>query len=260
MAIVKENYMIEGQPKRVDKRKKKFNKYKLDDLTLALHKVGTNVYKAAQSHGPVFIQGGSGITNELVARSVHMTSSRYKNNFVLVHCASISNEFLDLELFGYRQISSCSSVTVCKGKFELANQGTLFLDGIDELNFKQQKKLLHVLQDKTITRVSDTKPISVDVRIIVSSHTNLGNKANNGNFSRELLHHLNNFQIQIPKLKRGIEDFSALVHSITKNIKTKSEHKHSIKPEAIQALNVFLRSSDKHEQSEFEYLIKNRSE
>ena len=69
MAIVKENNMIEGQPKRVDKRKKKFNKYKLDDLTLALHKVGTKVYKAAQSHGPVFIQGGSGITNELVRQT-----------------------------------------------------------------------------------------------------------------------------------------------------------------------------------------------
>ena len=252
--------MIDGQSKRVDKRKKKFNKNTLDNFSLALQKVSTNVYEAAQNQSPVFIQGESKITNELVARSVHMTSSRFNNNFVLVHCGSISNEFLDLELFGYRQISSSGSMTVCKGKFELADQGTLFLDGIDELNLKQQNRLLHVLQNKTITRVGDTKPISVDVRIIVSTQTNLKNKVNSGNFSRELLHHLNKFQIQIPQLKRSVEDFSALVHAITKNIKTKSEHKHSIKPEAIQALNEFLRSSNKCEQSEFENLMNNRSE
>ena len=252
--------MIDGQSKRVDKRKKKFNIYTLDDFTLALHKVGTNVYEAAQSHAPVFIQGESEITNELIARSVHMTSSRYKNNFVLVHCASISNEFLDLELFGYRQISSSGSITVQNGKFELANQGTLFLDRIDELNLKQQKRLLNVLQNKTITRVGDKKPISVDVRIIVSTQTNLEKKVDSGSFSRELLHHLNKLQIHIPQLKRGIEDFSALVNIITKNVKTKSEDKHSIKPEAIQALNEFLRSSDKHEQSEFENFMNDRNE
>ena len=243
MEIEKENYMIDGHSKHVDKRKKEFNESLKDDYELAVQKLGITLNKVAQNHEPVLIQGNSDIINELVARSIHLTSSRYKENFVLANCTSISSEFLDLEheLFGYWQISSSGTMTMFKNKFELANHGTLYLNRIDELSLGQQKSLLNILQTDTFTRVGETNPIKKNVKIIASTQADFYKKIKTKDINQELLSHLNKFKIKTPQVNKNIEDITILVNAITKNIKIEPKDNPLIKIDALHAFEELLR-------------------
>ncbi len=232
--------MIDGQTERVDLRKKTSKNSLSDEHSLAIHKVGELVHHVAGSNTTVLIQGESGLCNELVARSVYISSPRCKHHFVSVHCASILKDLLEIELFGHKQQACSGASTDHKGHFELAHHGTLFLDDIGELNMRMQAKLLRVLQEKTIVRVGDTKPIKVDVRIIAATQTNLEEMVNNGEFQEDLFYCLNVFPIHIPSLRRNAEDFSALVHAITENIKKEPQNETVVKLEAMQTLTEYI--------------------
>ncbi|MEA3478876.1 MAG: sigma-54 dependent transcriptional regulator [Bacteroidota bacterium] len=154
----------------------------------------------------VIIQGETGSGKEYVARSIHFNSKREKGPFVAVDCGALPTGLVNSELFGHIKGSFTGAVFDKKGLFEQANGGTLFLDEISNLDADHQMKLLRVLQEKTITRLGDTKAIKVDVRLVVASNEDLSLEVEKNNLREDLYHRLNEFMINLPPLRERGED------------------------------------------------------
>jgi len=219
----------------------------LDRHSSVIRKVGEFVQRAADSNTTVLIQGESNICNELVARSVHISSPRCAHQFIPVHCASIPKDLLEIELFGHKKQACSSAITDHKSRFELAHHGTLYLADIGDLDLRMQAKLLRVLLEKTIVRVGDTNPIEVDVRTIAATQTSIKEMVINGEFRGDLFYHLNIFPIQIPPLRKNAEDFSALVYAITEKLKKAPQSETAIKQEAIHTLTEYIWQGNEQE-------------
>jgi PAS domain S-box-containing protein len=156
------------------------------------------------------ITGESGTGKELIAHEIHSRSPRSKNAMVRVNCASIPRELYESEFFGHTKGAFTGAVRDRTGRFELANQGTLFLDEVGEIPLDLQSKLLRVLQEGTFERVGDEKTRNVDVRIIAASNRDLKLEVERGNFREDLYYRLNVFPISIPPLRKRIEDIPLL--------------------------------------------------
>ncbi|MBN1302453.1 MAG: sigma-54-dependent Fis family transcriptional regulator [Melioribacteraceae bacterium] len=163
------------------------------------------IEKYAKSDVNVLINGPSGTGKELVAWNIHLKSNRKYENFVPINCGSIPGELIESELFGYERGSFTGAVTTGKsGLFEIANNGTIFLDEVAELPLSAQVKLLRVIQEGEIEKIGRTKKISVNVRIIAATNKNLVNEVNNKKFREDLYYRLNVVPIDIvPLRKRG---------------------------------------------------------
>jgi len=162
---------------------------------------------ASTSDAPVLITGETGTGKEIVAHYIHRNSLRADGPFIRVNCAAIPGELFESELFGYEKGSfTGASSHGKKGKFELAQGGTILLDEIGELPLNMQAKLLRVLQDYTIDRVGGTKPVKVDFRLIASTNQDLQNMIKNGLFRKDLLYRINIFHIITPNLRDIPED------------------------------------------------------
>ena len=131
------------------------------------------IEKVSPTHASVLITGESGTGKELVAKAIHMNSPRESQPFIAVNCAALSDNLLESELFGHEKGAFTGAVAMRKGRFELADQGTIFLDEVGEIPLALQSKLLRVLQEKTFERVGGGKTIEVDVRIISASNKDL---------------------------------------------------------------------------------------
>ncbi|RLB05900.1 MAG: hypothetical protein DRG50_06490 [Deltaproteobacteria bacterium] len=167
---------------------------------------------AARSNSKVLLIGESGTGKELFAQAIHNHSSRRNGPFVAISCAAIPRDLIEAELFGYRD----GAFTGARrgghtGKFELADKGTLFLDEINAMPLDLQAKLLRVLQENVITRLGDTKPISVDVRVIAASNIDLVREVEQRNFREDLYYRLSVVEIFIPPLRERQEDIDLLV-------------------------------------------------
>ncbi len=208
----------------------------LDGHSLEIRKVSDLIIKVADTNATVLIQGESGTGKELVARSVHLCSSRRKKCFVPMNCAAIPKDLLESELFGHKKGAFTGAITERKGRFELAHQGSVFLDEIGDMDLSMQAKLLRVIQEKRIQQVGATKSIDVDVRIIAATHRNLEEMVQKGTFCEDLFYRLNAFPIKIPPLRRRAEDLPALTYAITEQIKKESNVEVIVKPEAMQVL------------------------
>jgi two-component system NtrC family response regulator len=173
-----------------------------------------NVFKTISKVGPtsatVLILGESGTGKELVAKSIHFNSPRRNKPIVAVNCAALAENLLESELFGHEKGAFTGAVARKKGRFELADGGTIFLDEIGELPPSLQVKLLRVLQEKTIERVGGTLPIPVDIRIIAATHRSLKQEIEEGRFREDLFYRLNVVKIQLPQLKQRPEDIRLL--------------------------------------------------
>jgi two-component system response regulator HydG len=154
----------------------------------------------------VIIQGETGSGKEYVARSIHFNSKREKGPFIAVDCGALPKGLVNSELFGHIKGSFTGAVFDKKGLFEQANGGTLFLDEISNLDADNQMKLLRVLQEKTITRLGDSKAIKVDVRLVVASNEDLSLEVEKSNLREDLYHRLNEFMINVPPLRERGED------------------------------------------------------
>ncbi len=154
----------------------------------------------------VLIQGETGSGKEYIARLIHRYSKRKTKKFVAIDCGAIPKELAASELFGHIKGSFTGAISDKAGYFEMANGGTIFLDEIGNLSYETQVKLLRAIQQKVITRVGDTKPISIDVRIISATNSNLKDHAREGGFREDLYHRLNEFKLELPPLRERKDD------------------------------------------------------
>lgn len=166
--------------------------------------------KVAQSNASVLILGENGTGKELIARYIHRLSLRRDKPFIAVSCAAIPSTLLESELFGYEKGAFTGALTQHKGRFELANQGTIFLDEIGDLLPETQSKLLRVLQEREFERLGSTKTIKVDVRVIAATNQNLEEKIKQKLFREDLFYRLNVFPIYVPPLRDRKDDIIIL--------------------------------------------------
>jgi sigma-54 specific flagellar transcriptional regulator A len=208
----------------------------LDGHSHAIRNVCRLVEHVSVTSANVLILGESGTGKELVARAVHKYSSRGKYPFVPINCAAIPSELLESELFGHEKGAFTGAISTHKGRFELAQQGTIFLDEIGDMDLHMQAKLLRVLQEKTFERVGSAKPIHADVRVIAATHRNLEDMVAEGSFREDLFYRLNVFPIDLPPLRRRAEDIPVLIYAITEQLKRDQGAEFSLTNEAIRVL------------------------
>jgi DNA-binding NtrC family response regulator len=167
------------------------------------------------SKATILIEGESGTGKELIAQAVHQTSSRARSPFIPVHCAALSENLLESELFGHERGSFTGAVERRVGRFESADKGTLFLDEIGEISLSTQIKLLRFLETRTIERVGGSKPIELDVRLVAATNKNLEELCKQGKFREDLFFRLNVVRLLLPPLRDRSEDIPLLlVHYI----------------------------------------------
>ncbi|KAA3605227.1 MAG: NACHT domain-containing protein, partial [Calditrichaeota bacterium] len=177
-----------------------------------MEEVYSEIENASKVNFTVYIHGETGTGKELVAKSLHKLSSRRKNPFVAVNCSAIPKDLAESELFGHEKGAFSGATATKEGKFELANNGTLFLDEVAELSLEVQSKLLRVLQEKEIWRVGGKGSRKIDVRIVVATHKNLSEEVEKGNFREDLFHRLDVLKIEIPPLRDRKEDIPLLAY------------------------------------------------
>jgi PAS domain S-box-containing protein len=168
------------------------------------------LHEVAQGDWTVLIEGETGSGKELVARSLHMGSSRKKGPFIAINCAGLSESLLTSQLFGHRRGAFTGAVADQEGLFEAASGGTLFLDEIGDIPMATQVSLLRVLQEREIIRVGDTKARKVDVRVIVATHRNLVDEVTKGHFRQDLLYRIRVARIYVPALRERSSDIPLL--------------------------------------------------
>ena len=166
---------------------------------------------AAQSNSRVLILGESGSGKEIVAHILHDQSGRAEKPFIEMNCAAIPQELIESELFGHEKGSFTGAFERKKGKFELADEGTLFLDEVGDMSLSTQSKVLRVIETQEFQRVGGSKTIKVDVRIIAATNKDLREEVKKGNFREDLLYRLNVIPVVIPPLRNRKEDIPVLV-------------------------------------------------
>jgi DNA-binding NtrC family response regulator len=181
-----------------------------------IEKVLGRVRQVADSKASVLIEGESGTGKELVARALHGLSSRKGGPFVAVHCAALSPQLLESELFGHEKGSFTGATERRIGRFEQAQGGTIFLDEIGEIDAATQVKLLRVLGERTLERVGGNRLINVDVRLIAATHRSLDRLVQEGKFREDLYFRIRVVQIQMPPLRDRPEDIPILAESFRK--------------------------------------------
>ena len=169
------------------------------------------IEKIAPTEATVLVLGESGTGKELVARAIHTCSDRSDNAFVPVNCGAIPRDLLESELFGHKKGSFTGAISDRKGRFEIANGGTIFLDEIGDMSTDLQVKLLRVLQDRKIDPVGTVKSIPVNVRVVAATHRNLPELIQQGQFREDLYYRLNVIPIETPALRERKEDIEALI-------------------------------------------------
>ena len=204
----------------------------------AVGRIISEINRVAKSDFTVVIAGETGSGKEVIARAIHQASPRSKSSFVPVDCGAIPETLLESELFGHEKGAFTGAEVQKPGKFELAEGGTLFLDEISNMPMASQAKLLRVLQEKKVYRVGGTKPINVNVRLLVASNQDLHELTISGSFRRDLFYRLNEFTIVVPPLRERKEDIPYLAKRFldTANV----ELKKAVRGFSESALNVLF--------------------
>ena len=216
-------------------RKKVAKKYEIIGNSKSIMEIHAIIDKVANTEARVLITGESGTGKELVAHNIHEKSSRAKSPFIEVNCAAIPSELIESELFGHLKGSFTSAVKDREGKFEAANNGTIFLDEIGDMSLAAQAKVLRALEENKIQRVGSQKDISVDVRVLAATNKDLKKEIDDGNFREDLYHRLAVIVIKVPELSKRKSDIPILVDHFSniiskeQGIETKKFTKDSLK-------------------------------
>ena len=178
-----------------------------------MNKVFELIRLAAANDYPVLITGKTGTGKEMTAKAIHRLSSRAKKPLITINCGAIPENLLESELFGHEKGAFTGAATRQIGRFEQADQGTIFLDEIGELPLSLQVKLLRFLQESTIERLGGTQTITLNVRIIAATNINLEDAVKEGTFREDLFYRLNVLKLRLPDLKERQEDILLLAHN-----------------------------------------------
>ncbi|KAF0238348.1 MAG: Response [Prolixibacteraceae bacterium] len=206
----------------------------------AMHKVLHEIESVAQSNASVIITGESGTGKELVARAIHANSPRKYFPLVSVHCGALSESLLESELFGHEKGAFTGAIYTRKGRFEMADSGTIFLDEIATISSKMQVELLRVLESKSFVRVGGNKEIKSDFRVICATNRDLKTMVGNGAFREDLYYRLNVVNINVPPLRERIEDIPLLTeYFIKKYCTTMNRPVMTIETAALKRLEEF---------------------
>ena len=199
--------------------KKKVSKnFEMIGESKAISHIKDIIEKVAQTDARVLITGSNGTGKELVAHWLHQKSERSNGPMIEVNCAAIPSELIESELFGHVKGAFTSAVKDRAGKFEAANQGTIFLDEIGDMSLSAQAKVLRALQESRIQRVGSDKDIKVDVRVIAATNKDLKKEIEKGRFREDLYHRLAVILIQVPSLNERREDIPLLINHFTDKI------------------------------------------
>ena len=197
------------------------------------------ISQIADTDTNILITGDTGVGKSMIAKLIHNKSRRSNNPFVEINCGTIPTNLIESELFGYVGGAFTGANSKGKiGKIESANGGTLFLDEIGELSINLQIELLHVIQERVITKVGSTKSIKVDFRLIVATNTDLNKAVDNGSFRKDLYYRLNVIPIHIPSIKERPEDISPLIYHFLNKFNSKYEKNFSLSKEVEALLNM----------------------
>lgn len=195
--------------------------------------------QVAPSRATVLIQGESGTGKELVAHAIHNLSPRKQGPFVAVHCAGLPETLLESELFGHEKGSFTGASERRRGRFELAEGGSLFLDEISEISASTQVKLLRVLEERAFERVGGQESISVDIRLIAATNKNLEELVEQGKFRNDLFFRLNVVNINIPPLRERRDDIPLLVKHFATQIARENNKEIEITPDTLNAMTLY---------------------
>lgn len=197
------------------------------------------INQVAPTDATIYISGESGTGKELVAEAIHQQSMRADKAFVAVNCAALSDSLIEDELFGHEAGAYTGSKGARKGKFELADKGTIFLDEVAELSPVAQGKLLRILQEGTFERLGSERSSTVDVRVIAATHQDLAEKVKNGLFREDLFYRLNVIPIHVPPLRDRKGDIPLLANHFLVSFRKKlNRGPQSFSDEALEALKM----------------------
>ena len=202
-------------------RQKLTRQYSFHDIiskSPKMHEIFQLVQEISSLRSTVLIEGESGTGKELIARAIHFSGDRASKPFVGVSCAALAETLLESELFGHEKGSFTGAASQKKGKFEMSDGGTIFLDEIGDISAKLQMDLLRILQERSFYRVGGSEEIQVDVRVIAATNSNLHDAVISGKFRDDLFYRLNVINIHIPPLRERREDIPLLAHSFVERI------------------------------------------
>jgi len=206
----------------------------------AMRAVSDTASRVAQTDTTVLLTGESGTGKELLARAIHFNSGRARGAFVTVNCAAIPEQLLESELFGHRRGSFTGAVADKRGKFEMANGGTVFLDEIGELAPLLQVKLLRVLQEREIDKVGETRPIKIDVRVLAATNRDLEKMIAGATFREDLYYRLAVVSIRMPPLRERVDDIPLLVDGfLEKHAQRLGHARPAIQKDVYSAFNLY---------------------
>jgi len=215
--------------------------HKLDRLigkSLEIQKVSELIQQVSPTRATVLIEGESGTGKEVVAHLIHHLSGRPASKMVTVHCAALSPQLLESELFGHEKGAFTGASQRRIGRFEQADGGTIFLDEIGEIDAATQIKLLRILSERSLERVGSNTPVKIDVRVIAATNRNLREMVDAGTFREDLYFRLNVVKIEMPPLRRRREDIILLANSFLAEFA--KENQRPLKPLTDEALKLLL--------------------
>ena len=221
-------------------RKKTIEKHAINGISAATIELKKKVAAVAPTDATILITGENGTGKELVARTIYQLSTRVEEPFITVDCATISEDLIESELFGHEKGAFPGATTKKRGKFEIANNGTVFLDDIGDMSLKTQAKILRFLQEKNFQRAGGRRTLNVDVRVIAASNKSLEKEIIKGNFREDLYYRLNVVPVEVPPLRNRKEDIPLLIDMfLTECAKQNKNEKKILSQEALQLLSSY---------------------
>ena len=221
-------------------RKKTLEKHSITGDSPPIQALKKQIAIAAPTQAWVLITGENGTGKELVARTIHQMSHRPDKPLIDVNCAAIPEELIESELFGHEKGAFTGATTRKRGKFEVADKGTIFLDEIGDMSLKTQAKILRILQEKKFERVGGTRTLSVDVRVLAASNKDLEKEIEKGTFREDLYFRLNVIPIEVPPLRNRTEDIPLLIETFLSGFAQEGNcGQKTITPEAIAHLKAY---------------------
>ncbi len=213
------------------------------------------IKKVAVSDSSILITGESGTGKELVARTIHMNSPRKNGPMVVINCGAIPGELLESELFGHEKGAFTGAHRARTGRFELADNGTIFLDEIGDMSPDLQVKLLRAIQERKIERVGGTSSIDVNIRILSATNKDLAASMEHGSFREDLFYRLNVIPIHIPPLRERISDIPLLVDHFQQKLVQRTKYDYKVKEFSTAAIKAMTKYSWPGNVRELENLI-----